>query len=146
MIKSNEQISLCLILWFQYSGTSSKTISRIVAVYSLHATIIGMSIQNSADRWIFACDLNQLEPVYAFGMTLRPSSAERVEHWVGLAATLVEVTRTLVTLDGLYVYLQKYYVETPKNMYNLWFSCMPFHIPTWELLAHEIVTYSMWRG
>lgn len=74
-----------------------------------------MSIQNSEDRWKFACDVNQLEPVYVFGMTLRPRSAERVVHWAVLAATLVEVTRTLVTSEGLYVYLQKYYVETPKK-------------------------------
>ena len=85
-----------------------------------------MSIQNSADRRKFACDLNQPEPVYAFGITLRPSSAERVVHWAGLAAMLVEVTITLITSEGLYVYLQKYYVETPNNMYTLWFSCMPF--------------------
>lgn len=104
-----------------------------------------MSIQNSADRWIFSCGLNQPEPAYAFGMSLRPNSAERVVHWAGLAATLVEVTRTLITLAGLYVYLQKYYAETPNNMYNLWFSCMHFHTSTWEFLDHEIVTYPMKR-
>lgn len=84
------------------ANLSCTKLSGTVTTYSLHFTIVGMSMQNFVDRWKFTfCDVNQPEPVYELGTTLRPSAAERLLHWAGLAATLGEATRTHVTSQGL---------------------------------------------